>query len=449
MHLWDRLLEQATITLNLLRPARLNPRLSAYAYLNGAFNYMSTPLAPPGIRVEIHEKPSHRPSFGYHSTSAFYIGPALSHYRCYTVYVPTTAHQRIADTIAFFPSRFRMPASSALDKATQAAEDLIQTLKNPSPASPFFEFGNDQQNALQKLASIFKVVLPTLSRRQLDMPTPIISPPATLPRVEPTLPAQLPRVPIQPTTTFTTPHPYNTRLQRKQRQQQHQLNHAISSVQALANPVLDKSTGKLMEYRHLIKGKDKIIWERGMSNELGRLAQGVGTRMPHGTNTIKFVKFKDVPKNKRPTYARIVSELRPQKPDPFRIRITAGGNLIIYLDDKSQPTSDIVTAKLLLNSVVSTPNAKFLGLDIKNMYLHSHLKEPEFMRIPQEMIPDEIVQQYQLQHHFHNGYLYCEIQKGLYGLPQAGKLAHDKLKAHLKKFDFTPCSINPGLWKHT
>lgn len=62
------------------------------------------------------------------------------------------------------------------------------------------------------------------------------------------------------------------------------------------------------------------------------------------------------------------------------------------------------------------------------------------MRIPQHLIPQEIIDQYNLQDHFHNGYLYCEIQKGMYGLPQAGKLAHDKLKTHLKKFDFVPCA---------
>ena len=109
MYLWDRLLHQATITLNLLRPARLNPNLSAYAFSNGCFNYMSTLLAPPGIRVEIHEKPNNRPSFGYHSTSAFYLGPALNHYRCYRVFVPTTGQERIVDTIAFFQLVFECP----------------------------------------------------------------------------------------------------------------------------------------------------------------------------------------------------------------------------------------------------------------------------------------------------------------------------------------------------
>ena len=66
-------------------------------------------------------------------------------------------------------------------------------------------------------------------------------------------------------------------------------------MHSLANPVLDKSSGKMLEYRDLIKGPDKIVWERGMSNELGRLAQGVGKRMPHGTDTIQFIKFEDMP----------------------------------------------------------------------------------------------------------------------------------------------------------
>ena len=47
LHLWDRLIPHATLTLNLLRPSRLNPRLSMEAQLNGAFNYNRTPLAPP------------------------------------------------------------------------------------------------------------------------------------------------------------------------------------------------------------------------------------------------------------------------------------------------------------------------------------------------------------------------------------------------------------------
>ena len=57
---WCRLLPQAELTLNLLRPSRLNPNLSAYAQLEGAFDFTRTPLAPPGTRVIVHEKPTQR-----------------------------------------------------------------------------------------------------------------------------------------------------------------------------------------------------------------------------------------------------------------------------------------------------------------------------------------------------------------------------------------------------
>ncbi len=45
-----------------------------------------------------------------------------------------------------------------------------------------------------------------------------------------------------------------------------------------------------------------------------------------------------------------------------------GGNLINYPDDCRTPTTDILTIKLLFNSVISIPNAKFMTIDIKDFY---------------------------------------------------------------------------------
>ena len=47
LHLWDKLIPQGLITLNLLRPSHTCPQLSAYAQIHGAFDYNQTPLAPP------------------------------------------------------------------------------------------------------------------------------------------------------------------------------------------------------------------------------------------------------------------------------------------------------------------------------------------------------------------------------------------------------------------
>ena len=66
LHLWCRLLPQATQTLNLLRRSRINLQLSAEAQLNGVFDYNQTPMAPPGTKVLIHETPQHWRTWDFH-----------------------------------------------------------------------------------------------------------------------------------------------------------------------------------------------------------------------------------------------------------------------------------------------------------------------------------------------------------------------------------------------
>jgi hypothetical protein len=103
---------QAFITLNLLRASRFHPQLSALAALNGNFDFNRTPLAPPGIRVLVHEKPAQRDSWSPHGVDGWYTaGPALDSYRCYTVWVWATRATRICDTLSWFPTKGPMPMS--------------------------------------------------------------------------------------------------------------------------------------------------------------------------------------------------------------------------------------------------------------------------------------------------------------------------------------------------
>ncbi len=53
-------------------------------------------------------------------------------------------------------------------------------------------------------------------------------------------------------------------------------------------------------------------------------------------------------------------------------------------------------------------------------------------------------------HEPHNmgGYVYCEIQKGIYGLPQAGIIAQQLLDEWLQKYRYRQRMTTPGLWKH-
>ena len=124
-----------------------------------------------------------------------------------------------------------------------------------------------------------------------------------------------------------------------------------------------------------------------MVNEFGQLAKGVGTRTKTGTETIEFIKKSQVPQGKTVTYARVVAELRPQKSEPERVRITVGGNLIDYPGDKRTPTTEITTIKMHLNSVVSTPEAKYFCTYFHNFYLKTITEGPDYMRIKIKLIP--------------------------------------------------------------
>jgi hypothetical protein len=105
LKLWDKLLPQLKITLNLLRKSRINPRMSAYAQLNGHFDFNRTPLAPPGTRIIAHEKPDQRASWDPHGLDGYYLGPALEHYRFYQVHITKTKGARIVDTVEFPPAK--------------------------------------------------------------------------------------------------------------------------------------------------------------------------------------------------------------------------------------------------------------------------------------------------------------------------------------------------------
>ena len=134
---WDHLIEQATITLNLLQNSRLNPNLSSYAFLFGNFDFNKTPLAPPGTKVLAHEKPSNRATWAPHGVEGWYTGPVMEHYRCVTAYIMSTMDTRVCDTVEFFPHDIPLPATSDADYLKQAAEDILAILRKPKPTLPY------------------------------------------------------------------------------------------------------------------------------------------------------------------------------------------------------------------------------------------------------------------------------------------------------------------------
>ena len=83
-----------------------------------------------------------------------------------------------------------------------------------------------------------------------------------------------------------------------------------------------------------------------------------------------------------------------------------------------------------------------------NFYLDNPMDRYEYMKLPLNMIQDEIIQQWKLQDLAHKLFLHMEIQKGMNGMSQAGKISNSKLKGHISKSGCEPSPITRGLWRH-
>jgi hypothetical protein len=216
----------------------------------------------------------------------------------------------------------------------------------------------------------------------------------------------------------------------------------------MLSPVHHKAHAAILaSHRKLLQGDDSVVWSHATSCEFGRLAQGL-TGQVEGTDTIFFLPHASKPPDKRATYPRFVCAHKPLKPDPYRVRVTAGGDKIEYPGNVATPTVDTTTVMLLLNSVLSTPKARFMSLDLHNFYLGTPLPNFEYMRIPLSSIPMDIIKQYNLHDIAQDGFVMTEIRKGIYGLPQAGILANLLLIERLAKGGYHPAPHTPGLFLH-
>jgi hypothetical protein len=143
-----------------------------------------------------------------------------------------------------------------------------------------------------------------------------------------------------------------------------------------------------------------------------------------------------------------VVDIRPNKTETHRVCLTVGGNLIQYTGDVSTRSADITTSKCLWNSTISTEGVIHMCLDIKNSYIGTPMDSFEYMRIPIKLIPQDIIVQYNLLPLVSDGHVYIEVQKGMYGLPQAGILSNQLLSHRLAIHGYHQTKSTPGIWKH-
>ena len=96
-------------------------------------------------------------------------------------------------------------------------------------------------------------------------------------------------------------------------------------------------------------------------------------------------------------HVKVVCEVRPQKTDPNRTRITVTGNCISYPGDVGTPTASLDPVNLILNSVLSRPGARFACFDATKFYLQTpEMDRKEYVRIKFDNIPVKFREEYGL-----------------------------------------------------
>jgi hypothetical protein len=126
-----------------------------------------------------------------------------------------------------------------------------------------------------------------------------------------------------------------------------------------------------------------------------------------------------------------------------------GGNLLHYPGNCGIPTVNMITVKLHLNSVISTKNACYYTIDLKDFFLNTPMDRPEYMRMKVSKLPPNSIKAYNLKDLANDdSTIYVKIQKGMYGLPQAGILAQNLLKKQLNQHGYQQSKVTPGIWKH-
>jgi hypothetical protein len=148
------------------------------------------------------------------------------------------------------------------------------------------------------------------------------------------------------------------------------------------------------------------------------------------------------------TYGSFVVDIKDHTEEKERTRLTFGGDQIEYPGDKSTRTARLTTAKILINSVISTLGARFLVIVINFSNWNTLLGRFEYMVIKLSSLPQDMIKKYDLLELSKGGKVYIEIQKGMYRLPQAGILANKLLQRNLTKDDYRPTQHTRGIWTH-
>lgn len=507
--LWDTLLPQVELTMNILRPFGADRTISAYeGIFRRKFDFEAHPIAPCGTLVLVHEPPEKRASFASHGTQGFYLGPALQHHRSYRVFVMATQAERVSDSLAWFPAPLLLPGSTTTELVCDALRELTAALRACATEQPgtdlavLDELTNKATVILQSAGEALNVpqesavALPITvdpqpvaagQQRVEEQVTPPKSPviatmddrtsapevavrpgPGRGESAQPTHTVEagtLQQIHQRPRRSKNRPerfrHVYHIAetsdmafreleeaIQGDERadakpaphQQEHCVEFMSVDLKAICAPITYKETRN---------GPDRVEWRAAESREIIRLVEESGT--------MRFIHKHEKPRDRLDSYANPQPSIKIKEGIAVRrMRMVYGGNRSDYTGPLAAQTAELSTIKCLFNAAISEPSARLATADIKDFYLGTVLDRPEYMRITRDQLPTDIVARYGLETYMNKGasgkrshdWVMVEIVKGIYGLPQAGRLAQEKLVKHLAKHGYTASDDTSCLFSH-
>lgn len=495
MEAWEHTLPQIELTLNLMRGSAFSPHVSAWHSLHGTFNFSNTPIAPLGMKIVSFDPPDVRDSFAPHGVSGFYVHPALRHHRCYGVYIPSTASLRITGQLSWHPSSpYRLPGAAPVDELLACLTSLRAAFLQLVTTHPNMHTGRRPlalehptiTQALDLLTSVFAPSVPpdpslptpsdhvTPLREASPVPSspvrsdpPRVAPPA-LPLVAPTASPRA-ATPASPrVTTPASPRVPTPASPRVESPVMPQLDSPVSfapirldfsdsafisppvqhlsarsfaaSVQQVDAFAMD-ANNKPLTYRTALKGPDAVSWRQAEHEEFIRLIEH--------TKTMCFIAPQSKPRERICSYYNPQVKLKIKAgARVYRVRGTYGGNITDYAGLRSSGTADLQTVKLLLNAAVSE-GAQIATGDAHDFYLATDLERPEYMWICRDQLPAATLARYGDQIVWSGNRTMVQCNKGIYGLPQAGRLAHDLAVTVLATHGYHQCPNTPCLFRHT
>jgi hypothetical protein len=144
------------------------------------------------------------------------------------------------------------------------------------------------------------------------------------------------------------------------------------------------------------------------------LENKLAQRLKHGikgTNAIRFIQKYEVPTGRKVTYGSFVVDMKEHKEEKECTRLTMGEDQIEYPGHESTHTEGLATAKILINSIISTKGIRFLVIDIKNFYLNTPLGQYEYMVTSLTLLPHEAIDKYNPLELAHAEHLKASIEK--------------------------------------